>query len=177
MITQRTLNSVSAKLLPKQILGPSENVRRFLCPEISLDLVSDISSHRSGSKSFAFGPQNTSERFMARMGDETIVPFATVRLCTISPVLVVIGDVNGITSSSAAYYVAVSSPFGAQTSEVYIPRVLSPRQGHGFEGFRERQHRGRVALKLAVPKWDQLQKIGIVLGVVSPASRVSSQAR
>lgn len=111
MILQRTLNSASAKLLPKQILGPSENVRRFLCPEISLDLVSEVSSHLSGSNSFAFGPQNTSERFMARIGEETTVPLATVRLYTVSPVLVVIGDVNGITSSSAAYYVAVSSSF------------------------------------------------------------------
>lgn len=98
-----TLNSASAKLLPRHILGPSEKVRRWRCPEISLAGTSKSTSHRSGSNSFALDPQNASDKLIARIGEATIVPFLITILVTVFPVLVTTGELRGMTSSSVAY--------------------------------------------------------------------------
>jgi len=99
-----TLNSANAKLFPKHILGPSENVNICRYPWISFALPKlSISSHRSGSNSLELGPQNSSARFRYGIGDVMTVPLRTKRLVISSPAAVVIGVLNGMMSSSAAY--------------------------------------------------------------------------
>ncbi len=91
-----TLNSVNAKFLPKQILGPSENESRCLCT------FGFSWKNRSGLNSFESGPQDLSLRLVKMSGADKIVPLVTTRESITCPDAVSIGMPNGMTSSPAA---------------------------------------------------------------------------
>lgn len=110
-LTKRTLSSVSAKVFPRHVRGPSENDSICRWPWISraFAMLSPPSSQRSGSNSLAVAPQNTSAQFMYRMGDETTVPLRMTRLRVCAPDAVVMGVEKGMMSSSVACgWIAVS---------------------------------------------------------------------
>ena len=103
-----TLNSATAKFLPRQIRGPSENVSRCRCPCNSFALAGMpfwplSSSQRLGRKTLASSPQMAVARLMEAIGTTTSVPLATVRVLTNSPDAVWTGLESGSTSSSRAY--------------------------------------------------------------------------
>ena len=98
--------SVTAKVFPKQVLGPSINVNKWWYPWISLDEAvrpASLSNHRSGSHSEADSPQIASERLTAATGIVTIVPEPIIMLSNFLPERVVTGVENGTTSSIAHY--------------------------------------------------------------------------
>jgi hypothetical protein len=99
-----TLISAIAKPLPRQILGPSRNVRRCRCPCSSLALpILFSSSHLSGLKESESSPQKILEVLMVWMGMRKTSPLLTVMLFTLSPLGRIIGDARGTTSSRLAW--------------------------------------------------------------------------
>lgn len=81
----RTLNSAKANALPKQLLGPSENVSKCLYPWISFHLPPSPSppppppNHLSGLNTPPSSPHITFDRLIHLIGDVTNVPF---EMCT-----------------------------------------------------------------------------------------------
>src|SRR6266478_6273290 len=61
-------------------------------------------SHRSGTNCFASGPQSSSDRLKNGNGMDTLVPLGIVIESTVSPEAVFVGVLNGMMSSSAAYW-------------------------------------------------------------------------
>ena len=101
-----TLISVTAKILPKHILGPYPNVSRCLYPCISDDLApaasSDSFNHRFGLNWAASAPHSASELLTPTMGIRMIVPLGTKMASVRSPEAVRIGWVRGRVSFSCA---------------------------------------------------------------------------
>lgn len=97
-------HSPKANDFPRHVLGPSRKVSRWRWPWISFARKGSLLSvnHRSGSNSFAFGPQNTSDLLMHRIGTATMDPFGTKMRSTTLPDAVVIGSASGMTSSTMA---------------------------------------------------------------------------